>query len=90
MHILAVAARRQMHPHALGTPNGDHRISDFKHEPGTVFNRPTVLIGAMIGTVLKKLIDQVAIGSVDLHAIKTSDLRVLRAFAESLDDARNL
>jgi hypothetical protein len=56
-------------PHA---PNGDHCISDFKHEPSAVFNRPTIFIRAVIGTVLKELVDQVAIGSVDLHAIKTS------------------
>jgi hypothetical protein len=50
----------------------------------------TVFVRAMIGTVLKKLVDEVAIGPVYLHTVKSSDLSVLRAIAESLDDARDL
>jgi hypothetical protein len=39
MHVVAVAAWRQMHTHSLGSPNGDHRIGDFKHEPSAVLDR---------------------------------------------------
>src|ERR1035441_6242599 len=90
MHIMAIAAWRQMHSHALGAPNRDRCIRHFKHESSAVLNRSTVLIGAVIGTVLKELVDQVAIGSMDLHAVKAGEFCVLCTFAESLDDLWNL
>src|ERR1035437_3964015 len=90
MHIVCVAAWRQMHTHAPRAPNGDHRIGHFKHEPSAVLNGSAVFVGAMVGSVLKKLVEQVAIGSVYLHAIKASQFRVLGSLAKSLDDAWNL
>ena len=89
MHILRIAARRQMHAHALGLPNRDHRIGDLEHESGAVFNRSAICVGTMIGPVLQELIEQVAIGPVYLHTVKASKFCVLRSFAEGLDDTRN-
>ena len=89
MHVLRIASRGQMHTHALGAPDGDHRIGYFKHESGTVFNRSTVCVRTMIGSVLQELIDQVAIGSMNLHTVKASQLCVLCSLAEGLNDARD-
>jgi hypothetical protein len=90
MHVVAVAAWRQMHTDSLGSPNGDHRIGDFKHEPSAILDRTTVFVRAMIGTVLKKLVDEVTIGPVYLDTVKSSDLSVLCAMTEALDDAWDL
>src|ERR1035438_3681356 len=89
MHILRIAARRQMHAHALGAPNRDHSIGDLKHQSGAVLNRSAIFICTTIGSVLQKLIEQIAIGPVYLHTVKASHLCVLCSIAEGLDDARN-
>jgi hypothetical protein len=44
----------------------------------------------MVGTALKKLVKQVAIRPVYLHAVKACQFGVLRTLAKSLHDARNL
>ena len=89
MHVLRIAARRQMHAHARCAPNRDHRIGNFKHEPGAVFNRSTVFVGTMISSVLQELIEQVAIGPVYLRSVKACQFGVLGSFSEGFNNARN-
>ena len=43
-----------------------------------------------LASILQELVEQIAVGAVDFHAVKTSLLRVFRALAEGLDDAGNL
>ncbi len=76
-----------MHAYAVGTPDGNRGIGDGQHQPGAVFNRAAVFIRAVVGAVLEKLIEQLAVRAVDLHAIETSALRVFRAAAVGFDDA---
>ena len=64
-------------------------IGNFKHKTCAVFNRTAVFVCAAIGTILQKLIEQIAIGSVYLHAVKAGQLRVLGSFAEGFNDARD-
>src|ERR1019366_1912109 len=90
MHILCIAAWRQMHSHPLGAPNRDDRIRDFQHQPGTFLDRAAVFVCAMVGAILEKLVEQIAIGSVYFYAVKTGQLRVLRALSIGLDNAGNL
>jgi hypothetical protein len=44
----------------------------------------------MVGAILEKLIEQIAIGSVYFYAVKTGQLRVLRSVSIGLDNAGNL
>src|SRR5689334_9526117 len=54
-HVMGIAARGQVHSNVVIAPNGDDRIRDFKHEPGAIFDRTAIIVGAVIGFVLKKL-----------------------------------
>src|SRR6202012_4094374 len=47
-------------------------------------------VGALVGAVLGELIEQIAVGAVDLDAIKTGGNRIRRAALETFDDAGNL
>ena len=87
---MGIAARSQVHADAIGTPNGNHRIGYFKHEPGAVFDGATIDVRAMIGFVLEELIQQVAVGTMDFHTVKAGELGVFRAGAIGLNDAGNL
>ena len=89
-HRVRVAARREMHAHATGAPHGDDRVGHFQHQPGAVFDRAAVVVGALIRAVLQELIQQIAVGAVDLDAVEAGALGVLRAQLERRDDAGNL
>ena len=79
-----------MHADAIGSPHIDGGVGDLEHEPRAIFQRAAVAIGAMIGPVLKKLIEQITIGAVNFDAVETGAFRVHRAFSKRLDHARNL
>jgi len=67
-------------------PDRDDGVGDFEHEPGAVFDRAAVVVRAVVGAVLEKLIEQVAIGAVDFHAVKAGALRILRPLAVGFHD----
>ena len=68
-----VTARSQVHSDAISTPYGDHGIGDLQHQTGAIFNRTAIHVRAVIGLVVKKLIEQVAVGSVNFNAVKTGN-----------------
>ena len=76
-----------MHPDVTGTPYRDHGIGDVQQQPRTVFNRTPIDVRPVIALVVKKLIEQLAVGSVNLHAVKTRNLRIFRSFTVSFYDA---
>ena len=76
-----------MYPHAPRTPDADDRIGNFKQKAGAVFNGATISIAAGVGFVLQKLVDQIAIGGMNFHAIKTGTLGVFRTFGIGGDNA---
>ena len=76
---MAVHARRQMHADAIRAPHFGHGIGHFQHQPGALFAGAAIGVGAMIGAVLQELVEQIAIGAVNLHAVKAGRLGVLRA-----------
>src|SRR5439155_23297097 len=49
-----------------------------------------ISVRAVIGLAVKKLLDQVAVCTVQLDAVKSCGQRVARAFTVSLDDSWNL
>jgi hypothetical protein len=87
---MSITPWRQVEPDAIRAPHGDGRIDGFQHEPRTVLDRATVLIGAVIGAVLQVLIQQIAIRAVDLHAIESGPFGLLCAMSVGRDDARKL
>nr|GEU28208.1 urease accessory protein G [Tanacetum cinerariifolium] len=79
-HVVRIAARRQVHAHAVGAPDGDTGVGHFQHQAGAVVDRAAVVVGALVGFVLQELVEQVAVGAVDFHAVKTRCLGVFRRF----------
>ena len=87
---MRVAARRQMHADPPRAPDLDRRVDDLQQQPHAVLDRAAVGVGALIAAVLQELVDQVAVGRVDLHAVEAGAPGVLGALAVGGDDAGQL
>jgi hypothetical protein len=72
-----------------GAPDGDAGIGNLEQHAGAVFDRTSELVGAMIGAGLKKLVEEIAVGAMDLNAIEARTLCVLGGQAEPLDNGVN-
>jgi hypothetical protein len=79
-----------VHADAAGAEDGDRRVRDLKVQASAVLKRATVLVGAMIGAVLEELVEEVAVGTVDLNAVEAGGLGVFGSAAEGFDDAGDL
>ncbi len=89
-HAVGVGAGRQVHADPIPAPDGDGRVGRLEQQPCAVLDRAAVLVGAMVGAVLQELIQQIAIGAVQLDAIEAGGLGVFSPLAEGLDDAGDL
>ena len=67
---MRIAPRREVHAHAARAPDGDRRVGDLEHQACTILDRSAVFIGPMIGAILQELVEQIAVGPVDLDAIE--------------------
>ena len=84
------AARGQVHADAVGTPDLGDGIDGFEHEAGAVFDGAAVGVGAVVGAGLQELVDEVAVGAVELDAVEAGSLGVLRAAFVVGDGAADL
>jgi hypothetical protein len=82
-----VPSRSQVYANTTGSPYRDRGIGDLKQQARTVFNRASVDVSPVIAFVVKELIEQVAVRSMNLHAVKTCHLGVFGSLAVGLDDA---
>ena len=57
---------------------GAHPLQHVRHEAQPVLDRTTVLVGAEVGAVAQELIDEIAVGAVDLDAVEAGLDRVAR------------
>ena len=71
-------------------PHRDGGIGDLEHQPGTVLDRAAVFIGPMVRAVLQELVEQIAVGAVDLDAVEAGRLGVLGACAKASTIAGDL
>ena len=67
-----------------------HGPDHLDHEPGAVARRAAVLVVALVGARGEELVQQVAVGAVQLDAVQPGLDRVARGPHELLDDARQL
>ena len=81
-----VAARGEVHADAAGAEDGDGGIGGFEHRGGRDFRWGRRTRRAVVGAVLEELVEQIAVGSVQLDAVESASLGVLRAAAEGFDD----
>ena len=84
------AIRRQPHADTIRAPNLDDGVCHFHQEARAVRNRAAISIGAQVGVRLQELLDQIAIGTVNLDAVETGLERVLRGLPVGIDHAWNL
>ena len=87
---MRVAPRREMHADTTRAPDADNGVGHFEQQARTIFNRAAVAVRALVRTVLKKLIEKIAIGAVNLDAVETGEPGVLRPLAIGFDHSRNL
>src|SRR6185369_1689392 len=59
-----------MHTDPAGRPDSQNRPYDLIQKPETIFHISTVAVGSLIGSGLEKLVDEIAIGRMDLHSVK--------------------
>jgi hypothetical protein len=84
----AVGGRDRRNPDAgaLGADLLDHRSRNLQHQPGAVLDRSAISIGAEVRAVLGELVQQIAVGAVNLDAIKTGRDGVRGCLPEIADD----
>jgi len=75
--------------HASGSPYCNGCVNCFKHQTRTVLDRSAVRIGTTITPILKKLIKQVTIRTVELNSVETSGKGVFRSFSIVSDNGGN-
>ena len=87
-HRVHIAARGEVQADSARPPHRDGRIDDLEHQARPVFDGSAVLVGPMVRAVLQELVEQVAIGAVDLDTVESGGLGVFGTQAEGLDDRR--
>jgi hypothetical protein len=79
-----------MYADAAWSPYGYGGVRDLEQEARAILDWAAVVVVAVIGAVLQKLVEEITIGAMQLHAIEASELGVLRTTGEGGDDLRNL
>ncbi|MNE10909.1 hypothetical protein D3C80_1036440 [compost metagenome] len=82
--------RRNPDPGALRPDFLGYRSGHFKHQTGAVFHGSAIGISADIRAVLGELLQQIAVGPVNLDTIETGLDGIGGSLAEVVDDARKL
>jgi glucose-6-phosphate 1-dehydrogenase len=86
---LAMEPPINAHADAIRTPDFHHFIDHFHQEARAIFNRAAILVGACVGTIMQKLTDEIAVGTMHFDAIKASLFGVFCRLAEICDEACN-
>ena len=89
-HAVRIGARREVHADTAGAPHRGDGVRHLQMQTRAVLDGAAVGVGALVAAVLQELVEQVAVGAVDLDAVEARALGVLRALAERLDDAGDL
>lgn len=74
----AVGVRHQieMYSYTIGRLDGQHRIHRLKQKAGAIGYRTAVANGTLVGAVMQELVKEIAIGRVQLHAVKAAALSI--------------
>ena len=86
---LRIAVGRQPDAGTVGADLADHGVDHLGHQADAVFDRAAIGVGAVVGVVAKKLVDQIAVRGVDLDAVEAGAHRVGRRHGVLADEARD-
>ena len=90
VHVVKLACGADANGDAVVSPDGDECGDDLEQEASAVFDGAAVLVGAVVAVVLKELIDEVAVGGVQLDTLEAGVFRSLGGAAIVFDDAGDL
>ena len=83
--VCPVSGRDSNEKRQVGRPLCTNRIHNLQSQPGAVFKAATVVIRALVGQRRKKLVQQVAVGGVNLNQVEAGLQRSARSLLKSLD-----
>jgi hypothetical protein len=90
VHVVEGAVGRKAHAHALPAPDADDRVDHLQQQPRAVLDAAAVGVCPLVAAVLKELVQQVAIGPVNLDPVEAGFLRPSRSRGVLGDDFRDL
>ena len=70
-HVVEIAIGGEPHANAVGRPDRGDRRHHIAEEPAAAVDVAPIGVGALVGSGLQKLIDKIAVGGMDLHAVKS-------------------
>src|SRR3546814_17791454 len=68
----------------------DQRLGDFAEQADAVFDRAAIVVVAQIAAIAQELVDQIAVGPVQLHAVEAGALPILGGLCIIGADHRDL
>ena len=86
---MRIAARREVYADTTSAPDGSGSVGNLQQQAGAIFDGAAVSVGTFIDAILQKLVNQIAVGSVNFHTVKTRFFGVLRALPEGFDNGGN-
>src|SRR5882757_8744236 len=89
-HAVVSTGRRKPDAHAIAPPYTRYRLGDLTQETGAIRRRSAIPISPLVGPITQELVDQIAVGGVEFHAIEAGGLGAPCAFGESAHDAGDL
>lgn len=89
-HVVERLERRETDAYPIRFPYRAHGVGDFKHQPRAILEGAAIGVTAVVAAVAQELVEQIAIGAVDFHAVESRLQSVARTVAILLDDAGDL
>jgi hypothetical protein len=84
-HVVETACGAELHADLVGLEVLKSDVHQFEGEPGSVLCRTPVVLVSSVGMRPEELVDQVAVGSVELNAIEVGQLDEFETVLELLE-----
>ena len=89
LHALEAVEGAQSNTDVLGTEHSGYGFNHLQQKSGAIFDRATVGAFSMVGAITQELVQQIAVGAMNLNTVKAGALGILGGGAETVDDGRD-